>query len=464
MAFGIKSRLVASHLAVATVAAVAASVYLYISFKELQVKYQEHALTSSAYALADALEADFGTPNGLRQARHAMRKLASEDPGVFAVVDRDGRVLTASTTSTPEGSKLSGVDLALGGTPQAQVKPGTRDDDEHIVASVPIEHDGKVVGAVRAWLLEKDYRASLAPIKRITALALFGVIVLSVVVSLALAQALIIPIRKMRQLSRRIAGGDFSTRVKRPGGDELGELSADMNTMASRLQELESVRRDFMGNVSHELRSPVSNIRVTSEVLQRRAERLGDDSAALFGTVISETERLEAMIDELLELSAIMAGALTLDKEVFDLKPMLEELIVSISPRAQQKSITVSLLPEPDISITADRTRLARAVGNLLDNAVKFTPSGGQVTVSARKSESWVVIEVQDTGEGIAREDLARVFERFYRADRVRSRTGGAGIGLAIVKHTAEAHGGSAEAYSKEGQGSTFTIRLPSGS
>jgi signal transduction histidine kinase len=461
MALGIKSRLIASHLAVAAVAAVAASIYLSMSFRELQVKYQQHALLSSAYALADALETDFGTPHGLLQARHTMRKLASEDRGVFAVVDKRGRVLTATAASTREGSRLGGLDVALSGKPQTQVTPGTKDNDEHIVASVPIERDGKVVGAVRAWLLEKDYRASLTPIKKITALALSGVIVLSVVVSLVLAQALIIPIRKMRQLSRRIAGGDFGTRVREPSRDELGELSADLNTMASRLQELENVRRDFMGNVSHELRSPVSNIRVTSEVLQRRAERLGDDSVKLFGTVIAETERLESMIDELLELSAIIAGALTLDKEVFELKPMLEELIETISPRAHQKNITLGLLADPSISITADRTRLARTVGNLLDNAMKFTPSGGQVVLSTRRCEDETVIEVTDSGDGIAAEDLPRVFERFYRADKARTRTGGTGIGLSIVKHTVDAHGGTVEVHSVEGQGSTFRIHLP---
>ncbi|MEI6513331.1 MAG: ATP-binding protein [bacterium] len=461
MTFGIKSRLILSHLAIAAVAAVAASIYLSISFKELQVKYQEHSLLSSAYALADALETDFGTPQGLRQTRHAMRKLAIDDPGVFAVVDRNGQVLATTIASTPEGSTLSGIESVLSGKPYIQVTPGTKDDDQHIVVLVPIEHNGKVVGAVRAWVSEKDYRNSLAPIKKITALALSGVIVFSVVVSLVLAQALIIPIRKMRQLSKRIAGGDFETRVREPSGDELGELSEDLNTMASRLQELERARRDFMGNISHELRSPVSNIRITSEVLQRRAERLGDDSAKLFGTVIAETERLELLIDELLELSAIMAGVLILEKEVFDLKPMLEELIENISPRAHQKNINIGLLADPTINISADWTRLARAIGNLIDNAVKFTPSGGQVVLSARRCDAEITIEVTDTGEGISEEDLPKVFERFYRADKARTRTGGAGIGLAIVKHTVEAHGGSVEAYSEEGHGSKFIIRLP---
>lgn len=463
MLFGIRSRLIASHLLVAIVAALAASIYLSLSFERLQVEYHEHALLSSAYALADALETDFGTPHGSLQARNAIAKLASEKPGHFAVLDAAGRVVSSTDALIRPGGRLAGTDQALTGRQQVTVTRGKGDDAEHTVVSVPIEHEGRVVGAVRAWVLEKDYRASLAPIKRVTALALAGVAALSIAISLVLSQALTTPIRRMRQLSRRIAGGDFTTRTQESGADELGELAADLNVMASRLQDLENIRRDFVGNVSHELRSPVSNIRVTSEVLERRAERLGDGSAKLFQTIVHETERLESMINELMELSEIESGALTLDMRSFRLKPMLDELIESISPRADQKGITVGLLADPSIAVEADRARLARAVLNLLDNAVKFTSGGGQVVLSARHIDGEIAIEVTDTGDGINSADLPRIFERFYRADKARHRKGGAGIGLSIVKHITEAHGGTVEAYSEEGRGSTFRIRLPVG-
>jgi signal transduction histidine kinase len=265
----------------------------------------------------------------------------------------------------------------------------------------------------------------------------------------------------MKRLSRRIAQGDFSIRMDRIGGDELGELAADLNTMASRLQELENSRRDFLGNVSHELRSPVSNIRITSEVLQRRAERLGDDAAELFQTVITETDRLEAMISELIELAAIKSGALVLNKEAFGLEALIDEVMISISLRAQQRNQTVEVAIDPDMIVVADRDRMARVISNLLDNAVKFTPAAGQITLSARRELGRAVIEVSDTGEGMAPEDLPKVFERFFRADKARQRSGGSGIGLAIVKTIVEAHGGDVAVESKEGQGSTFRLSLP---
>jgi signal transduction histidine kinase len=458
--FSIKSRLMASHLAVALVAAVATSVYLYVSFGRLQAESMEHSLLAGAYALADALETDFGTPHGIVQAQHALRKLANEDSSDYMILDHRGRVV-ATTASATDAHGLAGIQEALRGRSYTRVRRGADAEAEHIVAAVPIEDDGKAIGVVRVWITESDYTASMLPIKRVTALALLGVVVLSIAVSLALAQALTIPITKMRRLSRRIAKGDFSIRVKAAPADELGELAADLNTMAAKLQELESVRREFVGNVSHELRSPVSNIRITSEVLERRAERLGDDSAKLFETITSETQRLESMIDELLELSAFESGSLRLQEETLELGPLLEEVVEAVSARARQKGVRLGLLVEPGTQIKADRVRLARAVSNLLDNAVKFTPAEGQVVVSARRTDQEMLIEVTDSGEGISRDDLPRVFERFFRADRARTRNGGAGIGLAIVKQIAESHGGSAEAYSEEGRGSTFRLRLP---
>jgi signal transduction histidine kinase len=456
----IRSRLLLSHIAVALIAAVAASVYLFVSFMRLQGDYSEHALLSSAYALADAVETDFGTPHGRVLVEHAMRELAQEEKAQFAVMDMGGTVVSSTASAIHSGSRLPLMEGVRNGKPHVYRPEADSPDQERIIVDVPLERDDAVIGVVRAWILEKDYQSSLSPIKRVTGFALAGVIALSVGLSLLLAYALISPIKRMRRLSRRIAQGDFRIRMDKLSGDELGELATDLNTMAARLQDLENSRRDFFGNVSHELRSPVSNIRITSEVLQRRAERLGDDSAKLFQTVITETERLETMINELIELAAIKSGALVLNKEAFNLEALTDELMLGISPRAQQKQQTVEVLVDPDMIIVADRDRIARAISNLLDNAVKFTPVAGRITLSARRESGHVVIEISDTGEGIAPEDLPKVFERFYRADKARRRDGGSGIGLAIAKNVVEAHGGTIDVESKEGQGSTFRISL----
>ncbi|MEI6502357.1 MAG: ATP-binding protein, partial [Armatimonadota bacterium] len=142
-------------------------------------------------------------------------------------------------------------------------------------------------------------------------------------------------------------------------------------------------------------------------------------------------------------------------------EPFFAQIIESVTPVAVHKNMALAVHTEKGLTIRADRERLARAVRNLLDNAIKFTPAGGQVTLSARTDGRQIAIAVADTGDGIAAADLPRVFERFYRTDRARQRKGGAGVGLAIVKHIVDAHGGTVRVTSEEGRGSTFCLRLP---
>lgn len=456
----IKSRLLLSHITVASIAAVAASVYLFVSFINLQKKNAEHSLLSGAYALADTIETDFGTPHGLLLIRHAMSELAKEEGAQFAVMHDNGQVISATVPDIHPGETLP-VAFMHPGDVKVYQSAASNPRYGRITVDVPVERNRLVVGVVRAWISAKDYQATLAPIKRVTGLALVGVIVICIMLTLVIASALLSPINKMKRLSRRIANGDFTIRIKHTSSDELGQLAADLNTMAARLLELENSRRDFLGDVSHELRSPVSNIRITNEVLMRRASKLGDNSVALFQTVITETERLEVLINELMELAAIKSGSFTLNKEQFSIKQLLMELAESSAPKAQQKRQTTSINVPTELDLIADRDRIGRAVTNLLDNAIKFTPTEGHISLSCRSEHGQVTIQVTDTGEGIDPAELPKVFERFYRADKARNRAGGSGIGLAIVQAIAEAHGGTVGVSSNPGSGSTFWISLP---
>ncbi|MHB0999080.1 MAG: sensor histidine kinase [Armatimonadota bacterium] len=461
MLSSIKARLLATHLLIAAVATLAASLFLFESFSKLQVRYHEQLLLASAYALADVLETDLGTTHGDTLVKHALGKMADEEIAEFAVFDSHGRLLSA--TANPSASEYNSEDVAIALTSETHTVKHARKSqvNERVIVFVPMERANKVVGVVRAWISDDDYESSLNYIRMITLLTIAGVGTLSIIIALLLARALITPIRRMRALSQLIAKGNFETRVDSYGSDELAQLAIDLNTMASRLQGLENTRREFIGNVSHDLRSPVSNIRITSEVLERRAEKLGDDSAKLFRIVVLETERLERMIDELMELSAIESGKLVLHKEVFTVRQLLEELVQVANRQAEEKHLTIGILADPEHKVVADRDRLGRAIMNILDNAIKFTPSGGQVVVSARIDGFELIIEVSDTGIGIPAGDIGKVFERFYRTDKARSQKGGTGIGLAIVKYIIDAHEGKVEVRSKEGRGSTFIITLP---
>jgi two-component system, OmpR family, phosphate regulon sensor histidine kinase PhoR len=229
----------------------------------------------------------------------------------------------------------------------------------------------------------------------------------------------------------------------------------------SEVRRAENMRRDFVANVSHELRTPLASIKAVLETLEAGA--LDDREAArdFIGRADNEIERLVLLVEELLELSRMEAGDLKLAREPVDITRVLEQAVERMRPQAEKLDVRLTLQTEASLpEIEGDETQLERAALNLIHNAIKFTPAGGLVEVSATRDDSQVVVRVKDTGLGIDSADLPRVFERFYKADHSR-RSGGTGLGLALVKHAVEAHGGTVKAESEHGHGSTFSFSLP---
>ena len=226
------------------------------------------------------------------------------------------------------------------------------------------------------------------------------------------------------------------------------------------VRRLEGMRRDFISNVSHELRTPLAGIRAAAETLQEGA--LDDRPAAMefMGHIQREVDRMTQLVEELLELSRIESGAAPLRFVPLDAAALVTDTVKRFAQQAERAGLTLAArTPEGALPIVGDGERLERALGNLVANAIKFTPLGGSVTVAAEATDGDVAISVTDTGIGIEPEQQARVFERFYKADR--GRGDGTGLGLAIVKHIALAHEGNVSVESRPGRGSTFTIRLP---
>jgi two-component system, OmpR family, phosphate regulon sensor histidine kinase PhoR len=227
------------------------------------------------------------------------------------------------------------------------------------------------------------------------------------------------------------------------------------------VRRAERVRRDFVANVSHELRTPLAALKSVIETLQAGA--LEDPAATeeFLARGDAEIDRLVLMVEELLELSRIESGEMPLALQEVAAVDILATAVDRMKPKAERQGLILTLdAPVTLPNINADRNLLERAVVNLIENAVKFTPTGGQISVSASSSDGLLKIDVRDTGEGIDPDDLPRVFERFYKADRAR-RGGGTGLGLAIVKHSIEAHGGSVSVTSQLGRGSTFSFTVP---
>src|SRR6266478_10085393 len=229
----------------------------------------------------------------------------------------------------------------------------------------------------------------------------------------------------------------------------------------TRLERLEIIRQEFLSNVSHELRTPLTSIRALAETLENGAIEDHQNNRRFLSIIQKNADRMHRLIDDILELSAIEAGNVKVKPEIIQLHPLVEDVIASLSASAVSRKITVDDLVDRKAEVFADPHRLLQMLTNLVDNAIKFNREGGTVTIR-HESDRADRIRVEDSGEGIPAHHLDRLFERFYRVDRARSRElGGTGLGLAIVKHLARAHGGEVIVDSRFGEGTKFTIELP---
>jgi two-component system phosphate regulon sensor histidine kinase PhoR len=249
-----------------------------------------------------------------------------------------------------------------------------------------------------------------------------------------------------------------------PMRDAAGEAGAlAMFRDVTRLTQLEQVRREFVANVSHELRTPLAIFQGYVENLVDNPDLDREDRAATYAVLEKHSKRLNALVEDLLILARLEARREELKREDIDFGALLAETTRDWSVRTDKKGVVLKLEVAPDLPIvSADRMRLEQVLNNLLDNAVKYTPRGNMITLGAAQRGLELEVWVKDTGQGILSSDLPHIFERFYRADKARSRElGGTGLGLSIVKHIAHAHGGSVQAESAFGKGTTIRMRLP---
>jgi two-component system phosphate regulon sensor histidine kinase PhoR len=229
----------------------------------------------------------------------------------------------------------------------------------------------------------------------------------------------------------------------------------------TQIERLEKIRQEFLSNVSHELRTPLTSILAFVETLEDGAIEDRENNLRFLGVIRKNAERMHRLIDDILELSSIEAGKIAVEPKQVNLSKMIEEVFTNLAGKARERKINLKNETAADVLVYADAVRLEQMLTNLVDNAVKFNRENGSVTISHRQTERHDLISVEDMGEGISGEHLGRIFERFYRTDKARSREiGGTGLGLAIVKHLARLHGGEVSVTSIVGKGTVFTLEL----
>jgi two-component system sensor histidine kinase BaeS len=350
--------------------------------------------------------------------------------------------------------------------PGRQLAPGM------IVRAETLRSDGEVIGYFffvgpppLPLLSDPRWAAEAALLQRLavaTVLSAVAATIVALVVGVVLARTLTRPIRELTAATRAMARGRFDQRVVVRSRDEIGELAQAFNQMSADLSRAIQARRQMTADLAHDLRTPLSILRGYTEGLQ---EGRISGSPTIYQIMHGEVEHLQRLIDDLRLLSLADAGALSLNRRPVDPRALLERAALAHMVQAEQQGLTIRVeAPETLPSVAVDTDRMAQVLNNLVANALRHTARGEIVLTAREEGAQRVILEVRDTGSGIAPEDLPRIFDRFYRADPSRSREGGhqsAGLGLAIAKAIIEAHNGAISVASRVGEGTTFTITLP---
>ncbi len=330
------------------------------------------------------------------------------------------------------------------------------------VITWPVIDSGHLVGVVRVGMSRMNIAKTLSHLLLVMA-ALFPVaLALAAGGGWLAARRALSPVDRMTQTARRIKAGRLGDRIEKSGtGDELDRLADTLNEMLGRLETAFAEMRQFTADASHELQTPLTILRGEIEVALRSTRR-PDEYGEVLRSALEEIQRISLLVEGLLLLARSDAGMLKMERSPVDLVLVAEEVLTRLGAYAPKKGVALKLGRIEPLVVAGDHFHLRRLLSNLVDNAIKYTPAGGTVTVEIAQDGGDAVIAVSDTGIGIPAGEQQNIFQRFYRSADARSQPqGGSGLGLSIVRSIAEAHGGSVGVESEPGRGSAFRVRLP---
>ena len=451
------------YVAILGVTLCAFSLFLYLTLSKGLHRSLDNKLRTTAEVIAASIRRPFGPGPSLADIDQIMREHFGIRPlGRFVqVLDETGK----------RSSNIRNVDIPMSMETLERVSKGETVFETVTVAkekirlvTLPIFEKGRMVGIVQVGSPLEEIEEALRQLLLILLVAVPSVLILAVVGGLFLANKALRPVDEITNTARKIgSSGDLSQRIrlKKKVNDEIGRLAATFNEMIAKVENSFQQIKRFTADASHELKTPLTILRGEIEVGLKRL-RTPEEYQKILASNLEEVKHMSRMVEDLLTLARADMGALELRKEVVDLGGLVREVWEEVRLWAEDKGVELLFQEDGEARVMGDRGRLRQLALNLIDNAIKYTPSGGRVELRVVRDGDEVTFSVADTGEGIPPEDLQRIFERFYRVDKARSRQrGGTGLGLSICKWIAEAHGGRISAESELGRGSKFHVFLP---
>ncbi|MCQ2440978.1 MAG: HAMP domain-containing histidine kinase [Clostridia bacterium] len=377
------------------------------------------------------------------------------------VIDKKGNVIVSTSGFQPSDENISDYGKAVLSPSGTAVFKGKNSDGENILSRTTVikSENGDMLGAYR-WVTSFE-----ATQRKVTGfvIAVFvvciGILGFCALSGLFFIKSIVRPVRDVSNMARKIAMGDFDTRIEIEKEDEIGELCDTINYMASELSQAETIKNDFISSVSHELRTPLTAIRGWGETAKMSIGTDGELVEKGLDVVLNEADRLSNLVEELLDFSRMQSGRLTFNTVPIDICELLGTAVNMYTELARQQGIELTYTPPAETStVLGDADRLKQVFINIIDNAVKYTEKGGLVLIVQTKEESCVRIQIKDTGVGIPAQDIDRVKEKFFKSNKT---VRGSGIGLAVADEIIKHHQGLLFIESTEGVGTTVTIVLP---
>lgn len=381
------------------------------------------------------------------------------------VIDRRGTVIAASFDQRAhEGDRVDPADIEEMRQGRVSIRQGKSNLYRETVlwVTVPIHDGSRVIGGTILYSPIMGITQIIEKVRNLFIYSAVASIIFSTVVVYILSRYFTGPLREMSLAAKLLACGKFSQRVAVKQGDEIGDLAEAFNHMAGQIEKLEKMRRAFVADVSHELRSPLTNIQGFIEAMMDNKDRTQEDRERYLGILHKETLRLARLVNELLDLSRLESGRPMVGEPVQILETVRSSA-AKMKPVLEEKNVNLIMeIPDREISVTGNRDRLEQVITNLLDNAARHSAAGQRLIIRVEENKESVSVTVIDQGEGIPAEELPFIWERFYKVDKARSReTGGTGLGLAIVRQIIESLGGQVHASSEEGAGARIGFSLP---